>query len=132
MARRVIDTNRLIQIYRLAKVKTEDEAREAASARLRANPDDGVLTPIRIEMLVGTRDKAETRRTEVFLAQFVVFDNGRILPQDWEEAERLAKWVPAGGRARDAVDCLILAICTRLKLDIDTEDTGFPRRRQPL
>lgn len=133
MTRRVIDTNKLIQLWRgrppaPAPVRSEVTARAAAEAWLRAAPLDGVVTPVRLELLGGARDKDEVKLTEYFLGQFPLFDGGVVLPEDWTQAERLAKRVRVGGRSRGAMDCLIRAICNRLGLQLRTDDTGIPGR----
>ena len=125
MARRVIGSDRLTQLYR-GNVKTQKDARAVAAARLADHPQDGILTSIRLELLGGTRDQTETHLTTIFLDAFSLFDGGHVLAVDWSEAERLAKRVPASGRSRGAVDCLIRAICQRLHLEIDTDDRGMP------
>lgn len=131
MARRVIDTNQLILLWRGGRpapgpIRSEASARAAAEAWLRANPEDGVLTPIRLELLGGARDRDEVRLAEYFLALFPLFDGGVVLPEDWAEALRLARRVPFSGRPRGALDCLIRAVSRRLRLTVLTADGGMP------
>ena len=134
MACRVLDTNRLLAIWhgkaplagktvRVTSVKT---AEDAVRRWLRENPDDVIVTPVRLEFLGGVRDKDELTWADAFLDGFELLDGGDVIPQDWTEAERLARRVRHGGRARGAMDCVIVAICRRLHADIDSDDTGLP------
>jgi predicted nucleic acid-binding protein len=132
MPRRVIDTNVLIELWHGRKparrpVRSEEAADEAAAAWLRLNPKDAILTPVRLEFLAGTRDKEEQRLADRFLAAFEVLDGGRVLPEDWERAERYARRIRGTGKARQAIDCLLLAICDRLHADLHTVDRGASR-----
>lgn len=132
MPRRVIDTNVLIELWHGRKparrpVRSEESADEAAAAWLRLNPKDSILTPVRLEFLAGTRDKEEQRLADRFLAAFEVLDGGRVLPEDWERAERYARRIRGTGKARQAIDCLLLAICDRLHADLHTIDSGVSR-----
>jgi len=134
MRRRSLDTNRLIQIWhgklphpgRFGTVSSEATAVEAAQRWLRANPKDVITTPVRLEFLGGTRDRDELTWADVFLGEFELLDGGDVIPQDWAEAERLARRVRRGGRSRGAIDCVIVAICTRLRADLYSDDTGLP------
>lgn len=133
MAKRVLDTNVLIRLWRggapsPGPVNSLESARAAAQAWLEIEPHDVIVTPVRIEFLAGVRDREELKLADEFLAQFEVLDDGRVLPDDWKIAERLSRRVPWNGRARDALDCLIVAICERLHADFRSEDTGLPRR----
>lgn len=133
MADRVLDTTVLIKIWRgdtpgIRRPNSEGTARAAAVAWLRQSPNSVIVTPVRIEFLVGARDKDELRLYDAFLSPFRVLDEGRVIPQDWEMAERYARWIPPSGRFRGAMDCLILAICDRLHAELQTEDKGFARR----
>ena len=62
---------------------------------------------------------------DIFLAEFELLDGGQVLTEDWEEAERIARRIRGKGRARGAIDCLILAICDRLNADLYSHDTGM-------
>ncbi len=130
MANRVLDTNVLITIWRgktpgIRRPDSEVSARAAAETWLRLSPDDVILTPVRIEFPVGARDRDELRLYDAFLGVFRVLDDGRVLPLDWRVAERFARRIPHDGRFRDAVDCLILAICDRLNAELRTDDTSM-------
>ena len=85
-----------------------------------------------MEFIAGARDAAELERMRAFLAEFVVIDHGRILPQDWKRALALAERIPSDGRPRSALDCLIRAIADRLHYDVDTADSGMPRSNLSL
>jgi len=129
----VIDTNQLIRLWRggppaPAPVRSEQAARDAAAAWLARDQGDGLVMPVRLELLGGARDKDEVRLTEYFLDLFPLFDGGTVLPEDWAEAVRLAKRVPHNDRPRGAMDCIIRAICNRLGLDLQTADAGMPGR----
>jgi predicted nucleic acid-binding protein len=63
-----------------------------------------------------------------FLKPFKVVDEGRIVRQDWDEAERIAKRVHRTGRPRKLGDCLIMAIAQRLNCDVVTADADFGQR----
>ncbi len=133
MANRVLDTNVLIRPWRgqllgLRRVDSEASAQASAAAWLRLPPDEAIVTPVRVEFLAGTESRDELRLADVFVSHFPLLDGGRVLPQDWDEAERYARRVPFDGRRRGALDCLIRAICDRLHADMYTGDTGFPRR----
>lgn len=130
MANRVLDTNVLINIWRgqtpgIRRSDSEKSAQAAAEKWLRLSPDDVILTPVRMEFLVGARDRDELKMYDAFLDVFRVLDGGRVLPEDWKEAERYARRIPFDGRHRDAMDCLILAVCDRLNAELRTDDTGM-------
>ena len=84
------------------------------------------MTPVRLELVGGGRDKDEVRLTEYTLDQFPLFDEGVVLPDDWQVALQMAKRVPFSGRPRGALDCLIRAVSRRLSLVVVTDDLGMP------
>jgi predicted nucleic acid-binding protein len=49
-----------------------------------------------------------------------------ILPEDWQEAIRIASRVPRSPAPRQLGDCLIRAIAHRLKYEVFTSDMNFP------
>jgi predicted nucleic acid-binding protein len=137
----ILDTNILCEWWR------RDRPRDAAQARERALklmacylPEScSILTPIRLEVLCGTRDRSEQRITEAYLAEFRCADEGKVLIEDWIEAERIAKRIlfkstprkrktPPEPVPRDFCDCLIRAIANRLRMDVVTRDESFPSR----
>jgi hypothetical protein len=81
----------------------------------------------------------ERRLFEAFLDEFTLADDGRVVPQDWDLAEEIAKAIrkkrPSRARGRgikeikrrQLSDCLIEAICRRLGRECDTADRGYPK-----
>ncbi len=133
MRPRVIDSNILLALWHgrfpsptKVKVRTKPTAQLVAGAWLKLNPGDGVLTPIRLELVGGSLDRDAVRLTDYFLDLFPLFDDGDVRREDWDAAARLARRVPFEPRPRGAMDCLIRAICQRLRLDLETQDTGVP------
>ncbi len=133
MRLRVIDSNILLALWHgrypsptTLKVRTRPTAKLVAAAWLKIYPGDGVLTPIRLELTGGGLDRAAVQLTDYFLDLFPLFDGGDVRREDWDTASRLARRVPFEPRPRGAVDCLIRAICQRLRLDLETQDTGVP------
>lgn len=129
MPNRVIDTNIVLDIWHgrspsKIKARSESTVKEAAKTWLKENPGDMIVTPVKLEILGGVNDKEELRLTDLFLSHFKLLDQGKVLQQDWREAERIARRVRGTGRKRDAIDCLILAICNRLDVEFYTQDTG--------
>jgi len=95
---RVLGTNKLLIIWRggdLSQRLKRGPRRpiHAAQLWLKRNPDDGIVNPVRLEMLAGTVSRDESKLTDEFLALFPCFDERRVLQEDWDEAERLAKSV---------------------------------------
>jgi predicted nucleic acid-binding protein len=130
MRNRAIDTNILIEIWHGRwpdgkPVRSDESATVEPRKWLRKYPHDGILSPTRLEFLGGTRSKDDLKLADIFLSEFPLFDDGAVLTEDWEEAERLARRVPRSGRSRGAIDCLLVAICRRLNLDLHSNDTGI-------
>jgi len=107
-------------------VNSVSTAVEAAQRWLRNFPNDAIITPVRLEMLGGVLNRDHLIWTEAFLNEFDLMDDGKVLLEDWREAERLARRVPSIFRPRGALDCLIRAICLRLHAELYTDDTGMP------
>jgi predicted nucleic acid-binding protein len=133
MARRVLDTNYLISHWgnclrgnRIAEQNPQSVKRWARQL-IKNCGTDAILTPVYIEFIVGLRSEYEVRLAQAYLGEFVVADSGKITDDDWAEARRIAARVPRDGRRRQLGDCLIRAICNRLRYEILTADTGFPR-----
>jgi predicted nucleic acid-binding protein len=80
-----------------------------------------------IELIAGVMNQRELRLTVTFLEEFHCIDEKRIPEQDWHEAIRLAQRVPRTASSRQFGDCLIHAICKRLRYQIATHDTRFAR-----
>jgi predicted nucleic acid-binding protein len=130
MKYRVLDTNILIEIWHGRwpggkPVRTEESAAAEARKWLKKYPGDGILTPIKMEFIGGTRSKDELKLTDLFLGEFEILDGGEITSEDWIGATRIARRIKGKGRARDAIDCLIRAICKRINADLLTRDTGI-------
>ena len=86
MARRVLDHNVVLGIWHgrgpsRKPVRSEETARLAARGWLREHPEDGLVTPVRLEFIAGTKDREEQRLGDLFLGEFPLFDDGRILPE---------------------------------------------------
>lgn len=131
MKTRVLDTCILLDIWHgrsPSKIKVRSKkktARSAARTWLKKYRSDGILTPIRLEFLGGVQSKDELKLADLFLAEFELLDEGKVLIEDWRLAERYARWIRDKGRARGAIDSLILAICERLNADLFTRDSGM-------
>jgi predicted nucleic acid-binding protein len=130
---KVFDTSMLIWAWRTSRGGLRGPvdagvAEEWARRLIDLYRTDAIVTPVRIEFAAGARDAAESKVFRAYLAMFQNIDGGRILPEDWAEALRLAEWIPHDGRPRQLGDCLIRAIARRLKCDVLTRDTGFPHR----
>ena len=89
---------------------------------------NAIVTPVRLEFLAGTRSRDEQVLAEAYLGQFHVLDNGDVVKDDWLAAERIARRAPRDGKARDLGDCMIRAIAERLRYEVRTSDTAFPKR----
>lgn len=134
MARRALDSNYLFEIWhgrmppsgKRRKVDSVASARGAAQAWLKDSPTDGIVTPVKLEFFGARLSPDELAWADELLSQFALLDQGRVLPEDWDLAERLARRVPWTGRKRGVVDCLCIAICKRLNLEFRTHDTGTP------
>lgn len=99
-----------------------------AQQLIKMHDANAVVTPVRIEVIGGVTKQQDYPLTLAYLEMFRCIDNQRILSEDWEEALRLARRIPRSARPRDLGDCLIRAIATRLKHEVDTRDRGFPPR----
>jgi predicted nucleic acid-binding protein len=134
MAKRVLDTNVLINFWHHALGKRRLGDVSLADARrwgrdLLDLHDGGVVivTPVFVEFLCGVQNARELALAHAFLAVFKIADAGEIPPKDWEETRRLAQRVPEDGKTRQMGDCLIRAICNRLKLEVLTGEKRFVR-----
>ena len=131
MARSVLDTNVLIyQWNRRSRGAAQPRSKTAvfdwARELVRMHDTDAILTPVKIEFACGVRSRNELKLAENYLSVFCIADKGKILPEDWKEAERLARRVPSNRKPRQLGDCLVRAIARRLRLDVITYDATFP------
>ena len=133
MPRRALDTNILVSHWikvtrgiHPAALTTEQAARWGRELA-KLLDTDLTLTPVCLEFICGQRSSHEVQLARAYLGTFRVADKGTILDQDWVEARRIAERVPRDGLRRQLGDCLIRAICNRLKLDVLTAEKRFPR-----
>ena len=140
MPKRILDTNRLINQFRLLQPYSSRKAADAircAKELIELFGTNAIVSPIEIEVLAGVNNAQEMELTLVFLEQFQIVDDRRILPEDWMEARRIAKHIGPASKPRDLGDCLIDAIARRLKYDFSTTDremkrqSGRTRQRKP-
>ena len=132
MRRRILDTCVLIGHWRRkqSRLRPTSQADVAAWADelVQLYDTNAIVTPVRLEFLAGTRSRDELVLAEAYLGQFHVIDNGDVVKDDWLAAERIARRAPRDGKARDLGDCLIRAIAERLRYEVRTSDTAFPKR----
>ena len=134
MARRILDTNVLINFWhhalgskRLRDV-TRADARKWGKRLLSLHDGDAALvTPVVVEFLCGVQSSHEMELSQAFLSPFGIADLGAMPPDDWTETRRLAQRVPSDGKPRQMGDCLIRAICNRLRLEVLTAEKRFTR-----
>ncbi|MBX6313108.1 MAG: type II toxin-antitoxin system VapC family toxin [Isosphaeraceae bacterium] len=132
MPKRVLDTNILITHFHLLRPldgKGPGEAEDWARALIRDKASDAIVSPVEVEFLCGVLDEHERELREAYLRPFKVIDEHRTLPQDWQEARRLAKHPGFQASPRDLGDCLIVAIAERLKHVVVTLDKGLLRQQ---
>lgn len=133
MAKCVLDTNVLIDHWRRCRGKrpiaefTVRSVVDWAGELIELRGTDAIVTPIWIEFIARGRGEHEINLSLAFLGEFEIVDEGKITDEDWQEAARLAKRVPRSGKPRQLGDCLIRAICKRLRLEVWGYDQGFPR-----
>ncbi len=132
MPKRVLDTNILIthfQQLRPLNDKGTGDAEEWARRLIKDKEADAIVSPIEVEFLCGVLNEHERRLRESYLRPFRVIDDRRTLPQDWQEARRVAKHPGFHTGPRDLGDCLITAISDRLNHEVITDDKGLLRQR---
>jgi predicted nucleic acid-binding protein len=130
--KRVLDTNILLaHFHRLRPLdgKREAEAENWARTLIEDKQSDAIVSPVEVEFLCGVLNEHERRLRECYLRPFRVIDDHKTLPQDWQEAKRLAKHPGFRASPRDLGDCLITAISDRLKHEVITDDKGLVRQR---
>jgi predicted nucleic acid-binding protein len=130
-ARRILDTSRLISFWTRTCSRrgrpNVNEAQDWAAELINLEGTDAILTPVRIEFICHANSRELLEVYEAFVDRFMLVDRGQIGPDDWEFAIRLARRVPRSGKPRQLGDCLIRAIATRLRYDVMTNETDFPR-----
>jgi predicted nucleic acid-binding protein len=132
MPKYTLDTNVLIAHFnelRPLDGKGEDEVEAWARSLTSDRGTNAILSPVEVEFLCGVVNQHELRLHEAYLRVFEVVDDRKTLPQDWQEARRLAKHAGYQARPRDLGDCLISAISDRLHLEILSDDKGLIRQR---
>lgn len=132
MKRQVLDTSVLIHHWRRRSAgslgtSTVRDARRWARELIQIEETDAIVSVVALEIICGARDAHELRLSMGYIGEFRLADGGRVIPEDWEEARRLAVRIPHDGRPRQLGDCLIRAIANRLRLRVKTFDTGMPR-----
>ena len=128
MPRTALDTNILIGHFRRLRPyasRRSEEAERSAEELIASRQTDAIVSPVELEFLCGVIDRHELALAEAFLRSFRVIDAHRIVPDDWEEARRIAKRVPPNAGRRQLGDCLILAIARRFRHDVATADLGL-------
>jgi predicted nucleic acid-binding protein len=132
MTRRILDTAVLISHYnKMTILKSADTVKAHARLLINLQRTNWILSPVKIEFLCGSRDRAEFKLYSAYLEPFDVLDRRSIPPLDWREAERRAQWIKQDGSRRKLGDCLILAIAERLHAEVITNDRHFRRRIPP-
>jgi predicted nucleic acid-binding protein len=131
MLPRILDANRLIRHWQRHRPQSVADARRSARELIKLHGTNAIVTPVAIEFECGTRDQRELELARAYLNEFEIIDGGRILPEDFVQARRLAAPRQGIERKRNFADCLIRAIADRLNYGVDTEDVGFPRRLPP-
>ncbi len=102
MEKQILDASLLIGHWRRRRASvpgvTAQAARKWAQQLIGIHKSNAILTPIRIEFLVGATSSGELGLFEAYLEAFHCVDDRKILERDWQEAERLAKRIPPGGK----------------------------------
>jgi predicted nucleic acid-binding protein len=131
MAKRVLDTNKLIRHWKRFKPsgdRTPSGAKAWAETLIELEQTNAIVTPVELEMLGGDVSDRDRELTRAYLKPFQVIDNGRIIAEDWEEARHLIERIPRDPRPRGLTDCLIRAIADRLNYEVLSDDKGMPDR----
>jgi predicted nucleic acid-binding protein len=132
MRKKVLDTNILIAHWRRFAPyadKRPSDAEQWARSLIEGRETDAIVSPVAIEFLCKKVDRHQLELAEAFLNVFRIIDEGKLVPQDWQEARRLAKHAGPRARERDLGDCLISAIADRLNHDLITDDKDLIRQR---
>ncbi len=130
MSRNVLDTSVLLDHWHQRRKKTrglsEAGVRKWAQELAKVHETRAIVTPVKLEFICGATSKQEMQLSDVFLREFEIVDQGRILAEDWQEAERIARRVPRTGKRRQLGDCLVRAIANRLRHEVISHDEDFP------
>jgi predicted nucleic acid-binding protein len=131
MERRTLDTSALIRHWHRCRTRPLSDYLPAdtvvwAKQLIALHQTNAITTPVYVEFLAGVTSEHEFRLAKAYLEQFHCVDGGRIPPEDWKEAIRLAQRVPPSGKPRQLGDCLIRAIARRLRYRVRTYDQDFP------
>jgi predicted nucleic acid-binding protein len=131
MKREVLDTSVLLRHWHdrggaSIRGKTPADTRAWAEDLIVLRDTDAVVTPVYLEVICGVTSAHELKLTRAYLAPFRAVDQGKIIPQDWVEARRLAERIPRDGHRRQLGDCLIRAIANRLHYEVISFDDSFP------
>lgn len=132
MPRRILDTSVLIRHWHSCgggapSDKTVAEASKWGKDLFEIQRSRAILTPVYIEFVAGTTSQHEQKLARSFLEQFDIVDKGDILKQDWSEARRLAERIPSSRKRRQLGDCLIRAIANRLRYEVLSFESSFPK-----
>ncbi|MBO0699501.1 MAG: PIN domain-containing protein [Zavarzinella sp.] len=131
MPRKILDTSVLIREWNLRRSKVKGvvttDLAERWGTKLKLFYDPAFLvSPVPIEFLAGAHTSDELALFRSFLSPFRSLDEGKIPPDDWEQARRFAERIPKDGKPRQLGDCIIAAIALRLHCDVVSFDKGFP------
>jgi predicted nucleic acid-binding protein len=127
MPKRVLDTNILLDFWndRVRRCNGRFQpidARRWAKDLISLHDSNAILTPIYIEVIAGVLNPNESAGWEAFLREFNCVDEQRLLSEDWKLAIQFAKRIPRKTRPRKLGDCLIRALCKRLRYEIVSKD----------
>jgi predicted nucleic acid-binding protein len=132
MAKRILDTSWLITHWlnysaTSSTARTPESMEQLGKQLIDLRGTKFIATPVFIEMVAGVQSAAELKLTLAYLKPFVSIDEGRILPEDWQNARDYAQRVPRDGKRRQLGDCLIRAIADRCRCEVDRLDKRFPQ-----
>ncbi len=137
MSERIIDTSVFVKFWRrqctsMGRSPTSDEARSWAEELKQLRGSRTTVSPVLIEFLAGSGNAAEAEAYRAFMGGFSILDTEGITRHDIQTARHYAERIPSNRRPRDLGDCLIRALADRFHTDVDTHDSGLPRRDSSL
>ena len=105
MRKKLLDTNILDFQWqrkggRTAEGYGPDNVRKWAKELREMHGGAAIVTPVYLEFLCGAKSQREMQLAEEYLADFEIADKGQVLRDDWIEAQRIARRVPADGKPR--------------------------------